>query len=99
MRDVSRRHAKASPLPKRVDDNQRTGDAYQHTGWSWYVFGRVGGRLVEHDMFLDGSNYDNPSLSVDKEPAVGEAQAGITASYRPNANHRFDLSAHFPTPS
>lgn len=79
--------------PGRINDLQSaTGDQYGHYGWSWYVYGRVGGRVVEHDMFLDGSNTRNPSLSVDKEPLVGEVQGGIAISYRPDYNRRFDLS-------
>lgn len=79
--------------PGRINDLQSTtGDVYKHDGWSWYVFGRAGGRLVEHDMFLDGSNYTDPSLSVDRNVAVGEVQAGVAVSYRPNCNHRFDLT-------
>lgn len=78
--------------PGRINDLQSvTGNAYLHDGWSWYVFGRAGARVVEHELFLDGSNYES-SLSVDREPLVGEVQAGVAVSYRPNANHRFDLS-------
>lgn len=78
--------------PGRVNDLQSTtGDYYAIEGWSWYVFARLGGRLVEHDMFLDGSNYDM-SLSVPSKTAVGEVQGGVAVSYRPNPNHRLDLS-------
>ena len=78
--------------PGRINDLQSvTGDPYKHTGWSWYAYGRAGGRVVEHDMFLDGSNYEN-SLGVDSEPLVGELQAGFAVSYRPSMNHRFDLT-------
>ncbi len=79
--------------PGRINDLQSaTGDAYLHTGWSWYAFVRTGGRVIEHDLFLDGSNTHNPSLSVDKEPLVGEVQGGLTLSYRANHNHRVDLT-------
>lgn len=78
--------------PGRINDLQSTtGDYYAIDGWSWYAFARAGGRLVEHDMFLDGSNYDT-SLSVDKNIVVGELQGGVAVAYRPNPNHRFDLS-------
>jgi len=78
--------------PGRINDLQSvTGDAYMNDGWSWYVFGRAGGRMVQHDLFLDGSNYES-SLSVNREPLVGEIQAGFAVGYRPNINNRFDLS-------
>lgn len=79
--------------PGRINDLQSvTGDAYKHTGWSWYAFGRVGGRAVQHDLFLDGSDFETSIVSVDSEPLVGELQGGFAVSYRPNINHRFDLS-------
>ena len=79
--------------PGRINDLQSTsGDPYRYDGWSWYVFARAGGRLVEHDMFLDGSNYDDPSMSVKRNVAVGEVQGGFTLSYRPNQNNRFDFT-------
>ncbi|MEM6259355.1 MAG: lipid A deacylase LpxR family protein [Planctomycetota bacterium] len=79
--------------PGRINDLQSvTGDPYKHTGWSWYAFGRLGGRLVEHDLFLDGSDFESSPVTVDSEPLVGEVQAGLAVSYRPNINHRFDLS-------
>jgi len=78
--------------PGRINDLQSTtGDAYKNNDWSWYVYTRLGGRVVEHDLFLDGSNYDS-SLSVDREPLVGEVQGGFALSYRPNYNNRFDLT-------
>ena len=79
--------------PGRINDLQSaTGNNKGHHGWSWYAYARVGGRLIEHDLFLDGSTTADPSLSVQKETAVGEVQAGFTVSYRANANHRFDLT-------
>lgn len=78
--------------PGRINDLQSsTGDPFAFDSWSWYVFTRAGGRLVEHDLFLDGSNNDS-SLSVSKNSAVGEVQGGLAVGYRPNINHRFDLS-------
>lgn len=79
--------------PGRVNDLQSaTGDPYKHTGWSWYAFGRAGGRAVQHDMFIDGSDFETSIVSVDSEPLVGELQGGFAVGYRPNANHRFDFS-------
>jgi lipid A 3-O-deacylase len=46
-------------------------------GLGVYIFGRLGGRAVAHDLFLEGSLFqDGPS--VDAEPLVGEAQLGIS---------------------
>lgn len=79
--------------PGRIDDFQSaTGDAYSFDGWSWFVFARVGGRVVQHNLFLDGSTWDDPSPSVDRTPLVGEIQGGFAIGYRPNARHRFDFS-------
>lgn len=79
--------------PGRINDLQSvTGDAYAFKGWSWYVYGRVGGRAVQHDLFLDGSDFESSPVTVDSEPLVGELQAGFAVGYRPNANHRFDLA-------
>ena len=79
--------------PGRINDLQSvTGDPYKHTGWSWYVYGRAGGRAVQHDMFLDGSDFETSAVSVDSNPLVGEVQGGFALSYRPNMNHRFDLT-------
>ena len=78
--------------PGRINDlHSATGDPFAFDGWSWYVFTRLGGRVVEHDLFLDGSNSD-PSQDVSKNSAVGEVQGGFAIGYRPNVNHRFDLS-------
>ncbi len=49
-------------------------------GWMFYVFGRVGGRVVQHNTFLDGNNYRD-SLGIDEERLVGEAQLGLTLRY------------------
>lgn len=79
--------------PGRINDPQSTtGDPTHRDGWSGYVFGRIGGQVVEHNLFLDGSNYSNPSQSVDRAPLVGEVQAGIAFGYQPAPNHRFDMS-------
>lgn len=49
-------------------------------GFSAYLFGRVAGRLVEHNTFLEGSNFDS-SHGVDAETLVGVAQAGLVLQY------------------
>ncbi|XAL98922.1 lipid A deacylase LpxR family protein [Phycisphaeraceae bacterium D3-23] len=66
----------------RINDlTSATGGPSDAQGWAWYAWGRIGGRYVEHNTFLDGSNTRNPSPSIDKEPFVGEAQVGLSISY------------------
>lgn len=48
--------------------------------FGWYIFGGVNGRAVAHNIFLDGNTFKD-SRSVDKEPFVGEAQAGIAFTF------------------
>ncbi|MEO0475669.1 MAG: lipid A deacylase LpxR family protein [Planctomycetota bacterium] len=79
--------------PGRINDLQSvTGDPTSLNGWSWYAFGRVGGRAVQHDLFLDGSDFETSPVSVDSEPLVGEVQAGLGVSYRSDSRNRFDLT-------
>lgn len=49
-------------------------------GFSAYLFGRAGVRLIEHNTFLEGSNYRS-SQQVDAKPVVGEAQVGLALAY------------------
>lgn len=58
-----------------------TGDP--QAGWSFYLFGRLSGRLVEHNLFLEGSDFrpdDHPTVSP--QPFVGEAALGFDLTYR-----------------
>lgn len=60
-----------------------TGDPQR--GWSFYLFGRLSGRLVEHNIFLEGSDFrpdDHPAVTP--EPFVGEAALGLDLAYRSN---------------
>jgi hypothetical protein len=41
-----------------------------------YAFGRIGGRLVQEDLTLQGNNYRD-SAGVDPYPAVGEVEGGV----------------------
>ena len=50
-------------------------------GLGFYVFARAGGRLVEHNVFLEGSNYHD-SRGVDEEPLVGELEGGLRLTWR-----------------
>lgn len=49
--------------------------------WSAYVFGRIGGQFVAHNIFLDGNTFES-SVSVAKEQEVGEAALGIALRYK-----------------
>lgn len=46
-----------------------------------YGFVRAAGRIVEHNMFLEGNNYED-SHGVDAETFVGEVQLGVAAYAR-----------------
>lgn len=58
-------------------------------GFSTYAFGRVTGRAVQHDIFLDGTEFSD-SPSVDRIPWVGELQLGVKLAYRASS-WQFDL--------
>jgi len=49
-------------------------------GFGFYGFARVGGRAVEHNLFLEGNTFRD-SHGVDPEPLVGEAQLGAEVRY------------------
>jgi len=48
--------------------------------FNWYLFGGVEGRLVGHNIFLDGNTFTD-SHSVDKKYLVGDATAGVALTY------------------
>ncbi len=50
-------------------------------GFGWYVFAGAGGRLVGRDIFLDGNTFRD-SRSIDREPGVGEFEAGAAVFWR-----------------
>jgi len=45
-------------------------------GLAWYFFAGCEGRVVLRNLFLDGNTF-KLSMSVDKEPLVGDVQAGL----------------------
>jgi len=47
--------------------------------WAWYLFAGFEGRYVLHNIFLDGNTFRD-SHSVDKEPLVGDFQAGAAVT-------------------
>ena len=65
----------------------RLDDVVSATARSWakdmsvYGFVRVGGRYVEHDLFISG-NSDPQSQGVVEEPWVGEVQYGIALAWK-----------------
>ncbi len=60
----------------------RSGSGFFHKseGFGWYLFAGVDGRLVLHNIFLDGNTFTD-SHSVDKEYWVGEAQVGLVLTW------------------
>lgn len=50
--------------------------------FSWYLFAGVEGRAVAHNIFLDGSLFDDDSPSVNKRPFVADFQGGAVIQYR-----------------
>lgn len=48
--------------------------------WTLYAFGGVDGRVMGHNIFLDGNSFQH-SRSVAKNVLVGDAQFGITFAY------------------
>lgn len=50
-----------------------------HGGFSWSVFLGVQARAVAHNVFLDGNVFSD-SASVERNPLVGDLQAGFTVS-------------------
>lgn len=51
------------------------------TGWGGYGFVGVAGRVTEHNLFIEGSEFQD-SLGVDAEPLTGELTLGLAATYR-----------------
>ena len=50
------------------------------SGFNWYVFASVEGRLMAYNMLLDGNTFED-SHSVDRRPWVGDAQIGLALSW------------------
>jgi lipid A 3-O-deacylase len=49
-------------------------------GFGWYLFAGVEGRYVLHNIFLDGNTFGS-SHDVDREPWVGDLQAGLVLTW------------------
>lgn len=63
------------------DATARRGESTELGDWSVYLYGRLGGRAVARDIFLDGNTFAD-SHSVQREVFVGEAQVGLVARWR-----------------
>ncbi len=50
-------------------------------GLSWYVFAGLEGRYVAHNIFLDGSLFQDDGVGVDSREFVGDIQAGFAIQY------------------
>lgn len=48
-------------------------------GFGWYVFGGVDGRLMLHNIFLDGNTFSS-SHSVERNPLVGDLLGGVAVT-------------------
>ncbi len=60
---------------------------------AWYVFASLTGRLIVHDVFLDGANF-SASAHVRKVPEVAEAAVGVAVLWH---GMRFAASEVFQT--
>lgn len=57
--------------------------ALPNEGFGWQVFARAEGRLVQHDLFLDGNTWTD-SASTDRNPVVGELSLGTVLHFGRN---------------
>ena len=53
----------------------------RNSGFGWYLFTGFEGRAVLQNIFLDGNTFTD-SHSVDKEPLVGDFQAGLVFTWK-----------------
>lgn len=66
--------------PARLDDLSGTAKTYD-PGFGTYLFARASGRAVQHDLFIQGSDFRN-SHGVEVERFVGRVQGGAQLYYR-----------------
>ena len=76
-------------------------DQLQHIGsftglgqtqpWGGYIFTRISGKAVEHNLFLEGNTWKD-SAGVDEEPLVGEFQFGFGLQFRKSDNFTIDVT-------
>jgi hypothetical protein len=58
-----------------------SGHYAENPGFGWYAFAGVQGRVVGHDIFLDGSLFRDDETGVEKNSFVADAQAGLALTY------------------
>ncbi len=58
-----------------------TGYFVRQPGFEWYIFGGAVGRAIVHNIFLDGTVFEE-SRSVDKKYFIGEFLAGFALSWK-----------------
>lgn len=52
----------------------------ENSGFNWYFFANLEGRLMAYNMLLDGNTFED-SHSVDRRPWVGDGQLGLALSW------------------
>jgi hypothetical protein len=68
--------------PPRIRPSLPGGGIFRtRTGFNWYLFAGVEGRVVLRNIFLDGNTFSD-SHSVDKKILVGDLQTGIALQYK-----------------
>lgn len=68
-----------------------SGFFHANDGFGWYLFAGAEGRAVLHNIFLDGNTF-TASHSVDREPWVGDLQAGLVLTWK---NYRLSFTNIF----
>jgi hypothetical protein len=79
------RYGKSLPVdygPPRIQPSVPGSVSFELTDkFTWYLFAGFEGRVVAHNIFLDGNTFTD-SRSVDKEPFVGDLQWGFVLTWR-----------------
>ncbi len=69
--------------PPHIDENLGSSEInpeYGEGNWAWYVFAGTEGRLIAHNIFLDGNTFKT-SPNVAKKLLVADLEAGIAILY------------------
>ncbi|MEM6393840.1 MAG: lipid A deacylase LpxR family protein [Planctomycetota bacterium] len=59
-------------------------DQPQTNGWSVYAFARATGRIVVHNIFIEGNVFDDSPFGTEEEPLFAFFEGGLVASYQHN---------------